>query len=79
MLLNVNKNISCVRQWIYFLSFLSENREILRGEMFSVHSRWEGVDKSLARPGQKYATVTKLGDLFNILPTKLNTLLGLLL
>ena len=34
-----------------------------------------GADKSLARPGRKQATATKL----NILPTKLNTLLSPLL
>ena len=60
-LMVVNKNISCVRWWIYFLSFFSDDREILHGELFSVHSRRGGADKSLARPGRKQATATKLG------------------
>ena len=37
-----------------------------------------GADKSLARPGWKQAS-DQTRDLFNILPTKLNTLLSLLL
>jgi hypothetical protein len=37
----------------------------------------ESVDKSLARPGRKQATATnQTRDLFNKLPTKLNTLLS---
>jgi len=32
-----------------------------------------GADKSLARPGRKRATATKLGIFFNVLPTKINT------
>ena len=38
-----------------------------------------GADKSLARPGGKQAMVKKTGHLFNLLPTKLNTLLSPLL
>jgi len=38
-----------------------------------------GADKSSARPGRKQATATKLGNLFNILPTKLSKLLSPLL
>jgi hypothetical protein len=37
------------------------------------------TDQSLAQPGKKQATATKLGDLFNILPTDLSTLLSPLL
>jgi len=43
-----------------------------------IHSIWEGAVKSLARSGRKQATATKLG-IFNILPTKLNTLFSPLL
>jgi len=38
-----------------------------------------GADKSLARPGRKQATVTKLGIYATYAPTKLNTLLSPLL
>jgi hypothetical protein len=37
------------------------------------------AEKSLARPGSKQAAATKLGGLFNALPTKLNILLSQLL
>ena len=38
-----------------------------------------GADKSLARPGKKTSYSEQTRDLFNILPTKLNTLLSPLL
>ena len=38
-----------------------------------------GTDKSLVRPGGKKSYSDQTRDLFNILPTKLNTVLGSLL
>jgi len=35
-----------------------------------------GADKSLARPGRKQSTASKLGVYLNYSPTKLNTLLS---
>jgi len=54
--------------WQFVYVCVRENAEI-RG----------GADKSLAQPGRKEATVNKLGIFFNILPTKLNIFLSVLL
>ena len=62
------KFISHVACFIFFMVYCTQFWQLLYVTIFSYLHLWGDADKSLARPGRKHATVTKLGIYWTFSP-----------